>query len=155
MGTPLLISLAIHIPAAITWLGLVLYHAIVAAVPFLTVQQRASLIRRPRWVVLGCIPVIMVTGIYQTIYNPFRTVTDIASLEALRNETTYGLALFWKHGFVMASFGITLLLMYWLAPRLAASEGNSARLSGLAAWANVASCAALLLCVAVMVHQLH
>jgi plastocyanin len=159
---PLLISLMIHIPTAILWLGLVLYDAIVVAVPFLTPAQRGSLLHRPRWLVLVSIPVILTTGIYQTIYNPINTVTDIASLENLRNTTTYGFALFLKHGFVLASWAMMLAMTYWFAPRLVAFADDirpeavtPSRLPGLLAWANVAACIGLLTCVAVMVFQLH
>jgi len=159
---PLLISLIIHIPTAILWLGLVLYDAIVVAVPFLTPAQRGSLLHRPRWLVLVSIPVILATGIYQTIYNPINTVNDIASLESLRNTTTYGFALFLKHGFVMASWAMMLAMTYWFAPRLVAFADDirpeavtPSRLPGLLAWANVAACVGLLTCVAVMVFQLH
>lgn len=161
-GMPMLISLAIHIPAAITWLGIVLYDAIVVAVPYLSAQQRGNLLRRPRWLMLATIPLFMVTGIYQTIYNPLVTITDIPTLERFRAETTYGLALFWKHGFVMFSMAFTLAVTFWFAPRLrrlgaiAGQDAASAtRLPALLAWANVAACVALLGCVAVIVYQLH
>jgi plastocyanin len=182
-GLPLFISLAIHIPAAIAWLGIVLYQAIVVAVPFLSPAQRGELLARPKWLAVATIPIFTLTGIYQTIYNPISPVTDIASLEALRNETSYGLALFLKHGFVMASMALTLALSFWFAPRLAtlgapqtrvatvgtqidvvttgangATGGNGASpfsLPALVAWANVAACVALLDCVSVIVFQLH
>jgi hypothetical protein len=159
---PLLISLTIHIPTAILWLGLVLYDAIVVAVPFLTPAQRGSLLHRPRWLVLVSIPVILATGIYQTIYNPINTVNSIDALENLRNTTTYGFALFLKHGFVLASWAMMLAMTYWFAPRLVAFADDirpeavtPSRLPGLLAWANVAACIGLLTCVAVMVFQLH
>ncbi|MBI3970074.1 MAG: hypothetical protein HY332_02190 [Chloroflexi bacterium] len=158
---PLLVSLTIHIPSSIAWLGIVLYDAIIVAVPFLTPAQRGGLLARPRWLVLGVIPVILITGVYQTINNPFSTITDFATLEALRSETTYGLALFWKHGFVLLSFAFTFAVTFWIAPRLVAfadapsSATALSRLPALLAWGNVAASTALLLCVAVMVFQLH
>jgi plastocyanin len=179
-GLPLFISLAIHIPAAIAWLGIVLYQAIVVAVPFLSPAQRGELLARPKWLAIATIPIFTATGIYQTIYNPISPVTDIASLEALRNETSYGLALFLKHGFVMASMALTLALSFWFAPRLAtlgsavrtkvatssaqvdvdtgpsgSSGASPFSLPALVAWANVAACVALLACVSVIVFQLH
>jgi plastocyanin len=159
---PLLISLAIHIPSVIAWLGVVLYDAIVVTVPFLTPPQRGSLLMRPRWIVVAALPLFTITGIYQTINNPISTVTDFASLEALRNDTTYGLALFLKHGFVFASIALTFAVTFWLAPKLVALAADTreapetrSRLPLLLSAANVAACAALLLCVAVMVFQLH
>ncbi len=171
-GTPMFVSLAIHIPASIAWLGVVLYQALVGLVPFLSPSQRADLLQRPKWLALATIPLFMVTGIYQTIYNPFVTITDLESLERFRAGTTYGLALFWKHGFVMISVALTLAVTFWFAPRMAtvgaaaattsgrtltvdATQPATSRLPALLTWANVAACLALLLCVAVIVFQLH
>ena len=161
-GLPYFISLLIHIPAAVTWLGIVLYDAIVATVPFLTPAQRGSLLRRPWWLVLLTIPLFGLTGIYQTIYNPFSTITDYASLANLRYTTAYGNALFWKHGFVFASMALTLALTFWFAPKLVAFADDirpeavtPSRLPNLVAAANVVACLALVACVAVMVFQLH
>jgi plastocyanin len=181
-GMPLFVSLAIHIPAAITWLGVVLYQAVVGAVPFLTTVQRADLLQRPRWLVLAAIPLFVVTGTYQTINNPFVTLTDFQTAEAFRATSAYAQALFYKHGFVLLSMALTLAVTFWLAPLLARSAATES-LTGsgekagdrvpagagalgaigtagagripLVAWANVAACLALLLCVAVMVFQLH
>lgn len=161
-GVPYLVSLLIHIPAAIAWLGIVLYDAIVAAVPFLTPAQRGALLARPRWLVLVTIPLFGLTGIYQTIFNPFGTITSYADLSHLRESTTYGFALFLKHGFVFASMALTLAVTFYFAPRLLAfaedtrdSAITPSRLPTLLSWLNVASCVALLACVAVMVFQLH
>jgi plastocyanin len=161
-GTPYLASLLIHIPAAIAWLGIVLYDAIVAAVPFLTPGQRGALLARPRWLVLVTIPLFGLTGIYQTIFNPFSTITSYADLSNLRETTTYGFALFLKHGFVFASMVLTLAVTFYFAPRLLAfaddtrdSAVTPSSMPSLLSWLNVASCVALLACVAVMVFQLH
>jgi plastocyanin len=186
-GLPLFVSLAIHIPAAVAWLGVVLYQAVVGAVPFLSVAQRADLLRRPRWLILAVIPLFGITGTYQTIYNPFITITDFETAEAFRATSAYAQALFWKHGFVLLSMALTLAVTFWLAPRMAQSVAPVAPVAvasganpgpgattvtidagggsgtgpaspgrvSLLAWANVASCLALLMCVAVMVFQLH
>jgi plastocyanin len=166
-NVPLFISLAIHVPSAVTWLGIALYDLIVVAAPFLTPAQRGGLLQRPRWAVVALIPLILVTGVYQTINNPFSTLTDFASLEALRTTTTYGQALFFKHGFVLLSWALTLGLSFWVAPQLvaaaepvaAAGAGTAAsprgRLHHLIAWGNLLACAALVLCVTVMIFQLH
>jgi plastocyanin len=173
-GLPLLISLAIHIPAAIAWLGMVLYQAVVCAVPFLSTAQRADLLQRPRWLILAAIPLFAITGTYQTIFNPFVTLTDFQTAEEFRATSAYAQALFWKHGFVLLSMALTLTVTFWLAPRLAkvatVSAGPATAVAAvtagddaapganrvsLLAWANVAACLALLLCVAVMVFQLH
>jgi uncharacterized cupredoxin-like copper-binding protein len=157
---PIFISLAIHIPAVIAWLGIVVFDALVVTMPFLTPAQRGSLLARPRWVAVALIPIIFGTGIFQTIYNPFSTVTDFTSLEALRTTTTYGQALFFKHGFVLLSLVLTLGVGFKAAPQLLAFADDTEatdppRVAGVLAWANVLACIALLLCVAVMVYQLH
>ncbi|MEJ7664525.1 MAG: hypothetical protein WKG07_35925 [Hymenobacter sp.] len=124
------VSLAIHIPAAITWLGIVLYQALVGVVPYLSSAQRADLLQRPKWLALATIPLFMITGIYQTIYNPFVTITDFETLENFRASSTYGLALFWKHGFVFLSMALTLAVTFWFAPRMAAVSATMATTSG-------------------------
>ncbi|HVG98740.1 MAG TPA: hypothetical protein VNK05_17670, partial [Chloroflexota bacterium] len=175
-GLPLFVSLAIHIPAAISWLGVVLYQAVVSAVPYLSTAQRADLLQRPRWLIVAAIPLFFLTGTYQTIFNPFVTITDFQTAEAFRATSAYAQALFWKHGFVLLSMALTLTVTFWIAPRMA-KAGTAAGVAGgaggattvtvgadaapggsrvsLLAWANVAACLALLLCVAVMVFQLH
>ena len=176
-GLPLFVSLAIHIPAAISWLGVVLYQAVVSAVPYLSTAQRADLLQRPRWLIVAAIPLFFLTGTYQTIFNPFVTLTDFQTAEAFRATSAYAQALFWKHGFVLLSMALTLTVTFWIAPRMAKVETAGAGAAGAAgvattvtvgedaapggnrvsllAWANVAACLALLLCVAVMVFQLH
>ena len=108
------------------------------------------------------IPLFGLTGIYQTIFNPFGTITSYEDLSHLRESTTYGFALFLKHGFVFASMVLTLAVTFYFAPRLLAfaedtrdSAVTPSRLPSLLSWLNVASCVALLMCVGVMVFQLH
>ncbi len=100
---------------------MVLYQAVVAAVPYLSVSQRADLLRRPRWLILAVIPLFAITGTYQTINNPFVTITDFETAEAFRATSAYAQALFWKHGFVLLSMALTLAVTFWLAPRMAQS----------------------------------
>ena len=89
--------------------------------PYLSVAQRADLLRRPRWLILAVIPLFGITGTYQTIYNPFVTITDFETAEAFRATSAYAQALFWKHGFVLLSMALTLAVTFWLAPRMAQS----------------------------------
>ena len=63
-----------------------------------------SLLRRPRWVVLVSLPLFAITGIYQTIENPFRSIESYNDLSNLRKDTDYGMALFVKHIFVILTF---------------------------------------------------
>ena len=109
---------------------MVLYQAVVGAVPFLSVAQRADLLRRPRWLILAVIPLFGITGTYQTIYNPFVTITDFETAEAFRATSAYAQALFWKHGFVLLSMALTLAVTFWLAPRMAQSVAPVAIASG-------------------------
>jgi hypothetical protein len=97
--------------------------------------------------------------------NPFIEVNSFATLEQLR-ERTYGFALFLKHGAVLATFGLTIIVRFFLAPRLAAvpvTAGNAEppaaqRLKQLVLGAsalNLLACLAALLFTTRMVWTLH
>ena len=98
---------------------MVLYQAVVSAVPYLSTAQRADLLQRPRWLIVAAIPLFFLTGTYQTIFNPFVTITDFQTAEAFRATSAYAQALFWKHGFVLLSMALTLTVTFWIAPRMA------------------------------------
>jgi ABC-type multidrug transport system fused ATPase/permease subunit len=168
-----LISLWVHVPVVTAWVGLVLYDVVVAAVPGLAAPQRGRLIAWSRPLVVVALAVILVTGVWQTIENPLLRVTSWSELGELR-QRTYGLALFWKHGFVLATFALTVVVRFVLAPRLAAGKvaaGDGApaqasrtdaaavdRLTGLVLWLsvlNLAACLGALLLATLMVFQLH
>jgi hypothetical protein len=119
----------------------------------------------------------MITGIWQTIENPFFRVDAYSKLSELRERTLYGDLLFWKHGFVLATFGLTILVRFILAPRLAAAgvrdevsvrpsgaafasaevvpANNTLRLIQLATALNLAACLAAVLLATRMVAELH
>lgn len=113
-----LLSLWVHIPVVTVWIGLVMWDLFASSAPDLSVAQRGRLIARSRWPTLVLIVVILVTGIWQTMKNPFSEVSSYSELEALRDDTTYGMALFLKHGAVLATFVITLIVRFYFAPRL-------------------------------------
>lgn len=163
--TAKLISLWIHVPIVTAWIGFVMFDVIAAAAPGLSVGQRARMIGWSRPFVIVAVAVIMATGIWQTMENPLLRVTSWTTLEQLR-ERTYGLALFWKHGFVLITFGLTVLVRFLLTPRLAAraaaGDGGGAtptdELQRGILWLsaiNLAACAGALLLTTLMVFQLH
>jgi hypothetical protein len=118
--TVTLLSLAIHVPLVTAWIGFVMWDVFAAAAPGLSADQRGRMIAWSRPLVVGGVIVILATGIWQTIHNPLGPeVTSWSTLQELKAKT-YGLALFWKHGFVLATFVLTIVVRFLLAPRLAA-----------------------------------
>lgn len=160
-----LLSLYVHLPMVTLWIGLVMLDLYATLVPGLAPGQRARMITWSRPLTILAIVVILVTGIWQTMENPLQPgVRSYAELEKLR-ESTYGLALFWKHGFVLATFTLTVFVRFFLAPRLgtdvAATGGGVAaaapRLQTVRwlALLNLAACAGALVMTTLMIWQLH
>jgi hypothetical protein len=169
-----LAMLWVHVPFAVAWIGIALFDAFLAVAPGLSAGQRATLIRWTQPFVLIAIPVIVITGIWQTVYNPItEPMWSFAILDQLKRYT-YGWALFYKHIFVVGSLVATLAIKLVLVRRLAAAEAatsatpvrtgvaaaaspspTSDRQLQAGAWANVACCLGILICVVLMVWQLH
>lgn len=163
----------IHVPFAVAWIGIALIDAFLAVAPGLSAAQRASLIRMTTPAVLVAIPVIIITGVWQTVYNPITaSMWSLQILDELK-KSTYGWALFYKHVFVVGTLLATLAIKLVLVRRLEASAPTAAVAetgSGAAvaltdngvdrqvqagAWLNVLCCLAILVCVVLMVWQLH
>ncbi len=171
-GTITLALLWVHVPFAIAWIGVAMLDAVLAVAPGLSAGQRAALIRFTLPFVYVAIPVILATGVWQTVYNPVtRPMWSLQILEELK-KSTYGWALFYKHGFVAATLVATLALKLVLARRLAAeaptmaisgagvlaatpATGAPGRALQATAWANLLCCLGILVCVVLMVWQLH
>jgi putative copper export protein len=159
---PTLLALWFHVPFVTAWVGLVLVDLLVLLVPGLAADQRARIVAWSRPFTLLAILVIMATGIWQTIYNPIREVTSYTALSELRNTTVYGHSLFWKHGFVVLTFALTLAARFWLAPRLlrlhelggSASQGTERTLFWVASL-NLAACLGALVLATRMIWALH
>ena len=159
-----LVSILVHVPFVTAWIGLVMFDAFAALSPGLTPEQRGHFIARTRWVAVAAIAVILVTGIWQTMENPFVKVDSWATLEKLRTKT-YGEALFFKHMFVVMTFVLTLINRFILAPRMV--EAVAVRPNGGAAavtmqrtltWSsllNVVACFGALILAARMEIELH
>jgi putative copper export protein len=113
-----LLSLWVHIPIVTIWIGLVMWDVFASSAPELGDRQRGRLIAWSRWLTLLLIAVIMVTGVWQTMKNPFSEVSSYSELKALRDDTTYGMSLFLKHACVLATFILTLVVRFYFAPRL-------------------------------------
>jgi hypothetical protein len=164
-----LLSLWVHIPLVTAWIGLVMFDVFAAAAPGLEPGQRKRMLLWSRPFVIVAIILILLTGIRQTYDNPFLRVTDWDSLQQLKDRD-YGLALFWKHGAVLATFGLTILVRFILAPRImagelhisgagvAAAQAQASSTLRLILWAsllNVVACLAALVMATIMVWQLH
>ena len=166
----LLLSLWIHVPMVTIWIGLVMFDLYAILAPGLDTAQRARLLTWSCPFVMVAIPVIAATGIWQTIHNPLGDVTSWAALGALK-EKTYGYALFWKHGFVLATFAMTVYVRFFLAKRLAVttasvaassttgiSSGDAGALPRSILWvslANAAACLGALMFATRMIWTLH
>ncbi len=160
-----IVSLWVHVPFIITWIGLVMLDAFALFAPGVADDQRRHMLQWSRRFVLLAIPVIMVTGIWQTMENPFLRVDSFSRLELLRQRTLYGDLLFWKHGFVLLTFGLTVLVRFVLAPRwglvLATEAGRIESMTGmerllkLASLLNLGACAGAVLLATRMVLELH
>jgi len=156
-----LIALWIHVPFVTAWIGLAIVDLVAATVPGLDDAQRGRLISWSRPFIVVGIVVIVLTGVWQTMFNPFREALSFGALEQLRETTVYGMVLFWKHGFVLATFTMTALIRFVLAPRLiaAAEDGSSAdqvrRSVQSLAVLNLVACFGALLLATRMVWELH
>jgi hypothetical protein len=118
-STITLTMLWIHVPFAVAWIGIAMLDAFLAVAPGLTAAQRASLIRLTLPFVLVAIPVIIVTGVWQTVYNPVTTPRWSWDLLDELKQSTYGWALFYKHVFVVGTLLATLAIKLVLIRRLA------------------------------------
>jgi hypothetical protein len=162
-----LIALWFHVPFVTAWIGLVMFDLFAAVAPGLETHQRARMMTWSRPFVILAVVVIMATGIWQTIFNPFFEVTSYETLERLRTMYVYGMLLFWKHGFVLATFVLTGAIRFILAPRLAATAAvsiagavpdDSTRILRSISWiaaANLLACLGALLLATRMVWELH
>lgn len=161
-----LLSLYLHVPFITMWIGLVMLDTYATLVPGLEPGQRVRMITWSRPLTLLAIVVIMVTGVAQTIENPFQPgISSYAELKRLREDFTYGLALFWKHVFVLVTFALSVLIRFILAPRMTVTEtsggtGATTTVSSLqlVRWLcllNLAACLGALVATTLMVWQLH
>lgn len=116
-GQLTLLSLWIHVPIVTAWIGMVMIDVYASNVPGLAVSQRGRMIAWFRPFIIAAIAIILITGIWQTMKNPLSEVSSYAELKDLRS-TTYGMSLFLKHIFVVATFFLTLVVHFYFAPRL-------------------------------------
>lgn len=159
-----LLSLFVHVPIVTVWIGLVMLDLFASAVPGMATAQRGRVIAWSRPIVILSVVIIVTTGTIQTIINPFQDVNGWTTLERLR-ETPYGTALFFKHGFVLLTFAITMWVRFPLASRLMAervtTNGVAVTASGLTRQAlglsiiNLLACLGTLLFTTRMLWELH
>ena len=148
------ISLLVHVPVAVTWVGLVAIEAFLCISRDVSGGQRMRLIAAMRWPTVALLAIILVTGIWQTLHNPFVEVTNWDTLEELRTTTAYGAALFWKHVFIVATVALAFASRFVLAPR-ARATGDTSMAFRAVVYLNVAVCLMVLLATTRMTIALH
>jgi plastocyanin len=160
-----LVTLWIHVPLVVAWIGFAMLDAFAVFAHGLSVGQRGSIVASSRVFTVVALVAITVTGIWQTMDNPFRPVTSYETLTALR-EIPYGAALFWKHGFVLATFGLSLAARFVVAPKMVAESlatasdppGGPPALQRWLLWlslGNLAACLGALILATRMIWELH
>lgn len=154
--TVTLVSLLVHVPVVVAWIVFAAFEAAVASPRLVSAREPLRLVTRLRTPTLLLFVVIMVTGIWQTHYNPFVVVDSWDTLQELKKTTDYGMALFIKHIWFVGTVGASIATRFVLAPRLlAAGEAQPSRLFGIVAWLNVAFCVLVLLATTRMTITLH
>jgi putative copper export protein len=113
-----LLSILIHVPFVTAWIGLVMFDAFAAFTPGLDDAQRPRLIIWSQKFTLLALAVILITGVWQTMDNPFVKVDSYHDLTVLRDRTLYGDLLFWKHLCFFMTLVLTLWNRFYLAPRI-------------------------------------
>jgi len=151
-----LVSLLIHVPIVVAWIALVGLEVYLCTARDVPGGQRMRPIVAMRWPTVALLAAIIVTGVWQTMYNPFLEVNSYAALQELKNTTAYGMALFWKHVFVMGTVVLSLGSRFVLAPR-ALARGDEAASGMLRAvvWLNLLACLLTLLATTRMTITLH
>ena len=144
------------VPVVVAWIALVGLEVFLCTVRDVPGGQRMRPIAAMRWPTVALLAVILVTGVWQTINNPFVAVTSFDTLEELKNTTAYGMALFWKHVFVVGTVAASLASRFALAPA-ALRRGDAAASGALRAvvWLNLLACLLTLLATTRMTITLH
>ncbi len=72
LSLALLLSLWLHILAAVLWIGGIIYNAVVFTLPATALgpAERARLLRRVAPLVWASLIVLLPTGVWNTIFNP-------------------------------------------------------------------------------------
>jgi hypothetical protein len=166
------LSLWVHVPFIVAWIGLVMVDVVAMFAPGFERAQRARLLLWSRPFAVVAIVAIIVTGVWQTIENPFYPLSSYSDLNELKRRTLYGDLLFWKHVFVIATFVLTIATRFILAPRLRDDGGgavvtgggalafigggeNVLNLTRLGSLANLLACLGAILFATRMVWELH
>lgn len=111
MGVLLRYSLGVHILAVFGYSVSVVMMVFAPLVHTTPAQIVLAHLSKARTVQLVSIPILLLTGLWNTVYNPMTPdpATNLATY-ALLLATPYGRALALKHVFVFLSFGLTLFL---------------------------------------------
>ena len=151
-----LASLQIHVHILVAWIALVGIEVFLCTARDASGGQRMRSIAAMRWPTVVLIVVFMVTGVWQTMHNPFVPVSSWDTLQELKNTTIYGMALFVKHIFVAGTVVLSVASRFVIAPRaLARDEDAASGTLRLLAWLNLLACLATLLATTRMTMTLH
>lgn len=121
----------LHLSAAVVWVGIIVFQ-VLAFTPLFAGFDLAARVRFVRestrrllLLTWGSIVVLVLTGIWNTVFTPVASepVTSLAELEALR-ATPFGQSLLIKHIFVVATILLTAWHNFLLAPRLSFPSGG-------------------------------
>ena len=156
IGNWTLLSLLIHVPVVVAWITLVGLEVFLCTARDLPGGRRMRGIAAMRWPTVALLVVFMVTGVWQTMHNPFVPVDSWETLQELKNTTSYGIALFVKHIFVVGTVGLSLASRFVIAPRAIARGADDAPgMLRAVVWLNLLMCLATLLATTRMTMTLH
>ncbi|MBI2845263.1 MAG: CopD family protein [Chloroflexi bacterium] len=122
----------IHLSAAVIWVGIITFQALPFTPIFsdLDLEARGRLVqqstRRLLPLTWGSIIVLVLTGVWNTIFTPIASEPPITSLEELDALliTSFGQNLLVKHIFVVGTILFTAWHNFFLAPRLSFPPGS-------------------------------
>ncbi|MBM2826831.1 MAG: hypothetical protein HW403_895 [Dehalococcoidia bacterium] len=140
----LLVSLVMHTIAALSWVGSLLFNALVLALPMstLSVERRLPILRWITLVLWLAILFLLPTGLWNMAFSPAvrpppgdtasfglsPSVTSWEQLEVLR-DTPYGFALLIKHILVVISLGVNALVSFVVLPRMEKAASHATALA--------------------------
>lgn len=122
----------IHLSAAVVWLGIIVFQALPFTRLFsgFDLEARAGFVqqstRRLLLLTWGSIVILVLTGIWNTVFTPVASeppITSLGELDALL-ITSFGHNLLVKHIFVVVTILFTALHNFWLAPSLSFPPGG-------------------------------
>ena len=133
------VSLYVHVPVTVVWIALVAFEVFLCTVPALPGGQRMRPLMAMRCPTVALLVVMLITGVWQTMNNPFLLVDSWETLQELKNTTSFGMALFVKHIFVVGTVALSVAGRFVIAPRAVARGDDAPSIAlRLIVWLNLA-----------------